>query len=183
MWQIIIAAIWLSLATADGAHAETFNNDYFSPERDEELLRTNERYHLSSEKFFAKFQEAIETNRYDYALNELKFVLRYWPNHPQALMFMGTIAQLIKAPNLAKVYYENALHLYPQHEQTWTQYGAYLLECDQAAEAIKVLKQAVRINPQSPRAWGVLAKAYRTKGELSAAQDAERQAQRLGFKK
>lgn len=57
----------------------------------------------------------IREARIGYAIEELNYTLRKFPNHPKALMLMELAAKLNKTPTLAIPYFEKALKFYPEH--------------------------------------------------------------------
>ncbi len=152
-------------------------NDYFTTPRDSELLYNVEKYHLSDETFMAKYK----SGRYYYALQDLKFVLNYFPNHPNALMFMGSVAQLTKDSSLGITYYEKAIRLYPQYALTHAQYGEYLVNIGLVKEGIERLKKAIEIDPKLAIAYKWLSKAYTKNGDLEMALQAAERAKELGI--
>lgn len=77
--------------------------DYFKKNVDpkvDEVVRSVEKNHLK------KFWEPYAYQRWEHAFGELKFILGYLPNHPKALMLMGSIAQITQNPSLGIRYYQ-----------------------------------------------------------------------------
>jgi Tfp pilus assembly protein PilF len=153
-------------------YAQTINNDYFDPLRDQKLLDLNEQYHLSKGKFYKRFREGLASGNFQLAIAELDFVLRYWPNHPKALLFMASIAKMQKDPNLADQYFRKALHFYPQHATTHGQYGHYLVEVGRIEEGINHLHEAIQIDEQLIVAYEWLGEAYYLQGDSKRAKEA-----------
>jgi tetratricopeptide (TPR) repeat protein len=158
--------------------AEDQYNDYFAAGRDEQLLRNVERYHIRSEQFWQNYKGG----RFKLALSDVDFVLRYFPNHPQALMLVGSIASLVKNHALAIFYYEKALNLYPQYAVTRAQYGRYLTAIDRVDEGIAQLKKALEIDSNLVTAYVWLAEAYHKSGDLELSRKAAEEARGLGYK-
>jgi len=152
-------------------------NDYFTTPRNSELLYEVEKYHLSDENFLAKYR----SGRYYYAIQDLKFVLNYFPNHPRALMFMGSVAQLTKDLSLGVIYYEKAIQSYPQYALTHAQYGEYLVNTGLVKEGIERLRKAIEMDPKLAIAYKWLSKAYTKIGDLEMARRAAERAKELGI--
>lgn len=156
------------------------NQDYFIanqyPEI-QELLILNERYHLNK-----RVLGDFAAGRFNLALPDIKFVLRYFPNHPKALMLIGTIAKSTKKLSLALPYFKKALQLYPQYALTHAQFGSYLSDIGLIAEGIESLKKATEIDPKLVQAYVWLAKAYYKKGNKELALKATERARELGYK-
>lgn len=173
---VSIFIIFFSLSPYLPVEAGT-GNDYFTTPRNSELLYNVEKYHLSDENFFARYK----SRRYYYALQDLEFVLNYFPNHPKALMFMGSVAQLTKDSSLGVIYYEKAIRLYPQYALTHAQYGEYLVNIGLVKEGIERLKKAIEIDPKLAIAYKWLSKAYTKIGDLEMARRAAERAKELGI--
>jgi Tfp pilus assembly protein PilF len=151
--------------------------DYFATARDSSILRDVERYHLGPDNFWMKYR----AGQFRLAMDELKFVLRYFPNHPKALSLMGVLAKLTKSPSSVVVYYERALRLYPERAITHAQYGAYLSDIGQNDAGIKKLQKAVEIDPKLNAAYVWLAEAYMKSGKSELAARALEDAQALSY--
>ena len=159
------------------------NNDYFTarpPPTGEYLLDVVERYHLS-DKFWKKFQDG----NYKSNFGDLKYVLRYFPNHPKALYLLGRIAILTQNSQLPISYFQKALRLYPQHAYTHAQYGNYLAENSDddilIKEGIAELKKAIEMYPKLTKAYAWLANAYNKIGNSELALQADKKAEELGY--
>jgi tetratricopeptide (TPR) repeat protein len=161
-------------------YADDLNKDYFAvyDEHDTQLLINVERYHLATGNFWKWYN----AKKYYLAVEELQFVLRYFPNHPKALQLMGNIAKLTEAPALAIPYYENALRLYPEYAITHAQYGGYLVDVGNVQAAMPHLKKAIDMDPSLAQAYAALAKAYNKSGNPELAREAAAKATELGYK-
>lgn len=160
------------------AHSqERVDLDYFNPAFMKELAEV-EKYHFSEATFWKQFK----SGQYKSALEELKFILRYFPNHPRALHFLGPLGKLMAVPPLAAPYYERALRLYPQYPLSHVQYGTYLMEIGELDDAIKRLDEAVKIDPAFSPGFAKLAEAHAQKGNLETANRAAERARELGYK-
>jgi|CXWL01.1.fsa_nt_gi tetratricopeptide (TPR) repeat protein len=182
-WLLCVVAIamGLTLVAVVGVFAEEERDkDYFDPEA-QGLLGMVEQYHLVSGTPFWSYYKNIDRD-YSHALNELKFILRYFPNHPKALTLLGVVAKQVQVPMLPIPYFEKALVMYPQHAITHAQFGAYLVEIDKVDRGIEVLKTAVKIDPKLEAAYGWLAGAYKKKGDTHAAEQAQEESAKLGLR-
>jgi Tfp pilus assembly protein PilF len=177
----IITFLSLVPVTIIGLHSTCVadqNNDFFAPNRDEILLQNVEKYHLGPNNFWEKYR----SGKFNYALQELDFVLRYYPNHPKALLLVGSIAKLTQSPSVAIPYYDKALRLFPQYALTHAQYGAFLVEIGNIAGGIAKLKEAIKMDPNLAPARAWLADAYQRKGELELARQEAVRAKELGYR-
>src|SRR5215471_6524812 len=103
---------------------ELINQDYFAAKQSREtiqLLQLVESYHTKN------ILPQISKGEYGGALNDIKYTLNRFPNHPLGLVLVGLYARLTKGYALAIPYYEKAIRLYPQNALTHAQYGAYMV--------------------------------------------------------
>ncbi len=152
-------------------------SDYFAVNRDAGSLRVVEQYHLSPETFWA----AYNAGGYQDALKQLDFVLRYFPNHPKALLLLNSVARLLKDPNKAYPYYQKALRLYPQYAITHAQCGELLASFGEIDAGISELKEALARDSKLAVAHAWLASAYYRQGKPDLAQQSETEARKLGY--
>lgn len=175
---VVSMAVCLTCATATVVWAdEERDKDYFDPEA-QGLLGMVEQYHLVSGTPFWTYYKNIDRD-YGHALNELKFILRYFPNHPKALTLLGVVAKQVQVPMLPIPYYEKALELYPQHAITHAQFGAYLVEINKIDQGIESLQNAIKIDSKLRVAYIWLAGAYEKKGNKDATARMQEQANKL----
>jgi predicted Zn-dependent protease len=154
-------------------------HDYFDASADEanrRLLRQVESFHLNK-----KFFENIGKGIYKYPLQDLDFILHYFPNHPTGLQLLTSVAVLSKDRALPIMYFEKALALYPSYALTYAQYGWYYVTIDRLDNGIQRLKDAVQKDPQLTAAYVWLAQAYEKKGDLQLAREAGARAKELGY--
>jgi tetratricopeptide (TPR) repeat protein len=173
---IILAMIVLSLSSGKSNAQGVIPRDYFDPRHRLELA-TVEKYHLTKETFWMEFN----SRRYHYALKELEFVLRHFPNHPKALQLTELVAKMSNQPHLAIPYYEKAVTLFPQYAITHAQYGNYLVDTGQAEKGIKRLRRAMAIDPKLAVAYYWLWDAYTRNGNLEMARQIAEKAKELGL--
>jgi predicted Zn-dependent protease len=154
-------------------------HDYFDASADEtskRLLRQVESFHLNK-----KFFENIGKGIYKYPLQDLDFILKYFPNHPTGLQLLTSVAILSKDTALPIMYFEKALALYPSHAITYAQYGWYYVTLGRLDKGIQKLNDAVQMDPQLTAAYVWLAQAYEKKGDLPLAREASKRAKELGY--
>lgn len=178
---LIIAVIFCFFTIALGQNTkEDIARDFFAPKDQEytHLLYNLEKYHLGPENFW----KSVREGKYKDGLEDLKFVLKYFPNHPIALNLLGGIAKLAKEPGLPIYFYERALELYPEYAITHAQFGNYLVEIGRFEKGISELKKAVEIDPKLAVAYGWLAKAYTKSGNPELSRQAAEKAKELGLK-
>jgi predicted Zn-dependent protease len=156
------------------------NNDYFAHTHDSEvraLLRNVEDAHLGK-KFWAYYRQG----EYHYAIDDVKYVLLLFPNHPKALELMRVIGRLTKKPAMPAPWFQKAVTMFPRHALTRAQFGAYLIEIGEVERAIGELRKATEMDAQLGYAYGHLARAYHKAGDEGAARVAADRAKRLGFR-
>lgn len=123
----------------------------------------------------------LRDGRINNAIDDLKYTLDRFPNHPKALHYMGTVSQLTKKTGMAITYYQKALNLYPQYAVTHAQFGQYLLSIGYVDKAIEFLKQAVEIDPKLVGGYVLLVKGYSKQGNSELAAEADTRARELGY--
>ncbi len=131
------------LAGAGLVCAQPVDNDYYGSRRTP-LLRTVEQYHLgpAEEKFMAK--------QYQSAHGDLTFMLRYFPNHPRALLLMAQLCSEWKSPRcLPDMMFEKAIQLKPDESATYIVQGIYLHRIKRYKDAIASYEQAVALDQDS----------------------------------
>jgi Tfp pilus assembly protein PilF len=141
-------------------------HDYFEANSSREAKNTLfqvERFHLNDQRA------------------DLDFVLRYFPNHPKALLLIGSKARLQNDPVLAVRYFEKAVSLYPQHAITHAQYGEFLVSVNKIDAGIEKLKRALAIDPDLAVAHAWLAEAYFKQGKPQLGMESYKKARKLGY--
>lgn len=109
-----------------------------------QALRNVERYH------YEPALKALQARRYQGAQGDLEFILRYFPNHPQALDKLGEVGLGLKRPDIAEQRFRSAIERYPQHHETYVVYGTFLHRLGRVDAAIAQYQKALEINPDSP---------------------------------
>jgi tetratricopeptide (TPR) repeat protein len=169
---LVAAAAILSLATAPTvARAQDLDEtleilgnvtytppdakDYFLRDTVKEVMTASlnvKKYHLSDETFWRHYR----AGRKERAMSETIFVLRVFPNHPEALGLLSIICRELDEPETAIPFYERALRLYPNRAYTRAQYGAYLGSIGQKNAGRVYLEEALRMDPNLAVARGWL---------------------------
>jgi len=140
----VVAALVSSLV--NGVAAQDSGRDYYqaSAYRDgPQMLRNLNQNH------YRLAVRQLERRRYHAAQPDLEFMLRYFPNHPQALAGMAQVSIGLKRPDLADEYFRNAIGRYPQHDETYVIYGVFLHRLGRTDAAIAQYRKALEINPNS----------------------------------
>lgn len=156
------------------------NQDYYSAGQYPEvrgLLSSVEVNHLHQKVF-----DDLKAGRFEAVLPEAKYTLKRFPNHPKALLLLGTVSKLMSDVSLPVEYYKKALMLYPQYAITHAQYGAYLVKIGQYDAGIERLHQALKVDPKLTFAHVWLARAYFKTGNRELAELAAKEAEALGYK-
>jgi tetratricopeptide (TPR) repeat protein len=104
----------------------------------------------------------MKAKRYDRAFSDLEFILRYFPNHPQALAMMADICDVQwKDPRCdTNGWFQKAIERNPGAAQTWLVYGIHLQYINQPSAAIDSYKKSIELNPSSANAHYNLGLAY-----------------------
>jgi predicted Zn-dependent protease len=153
--------------------------DYFNAANDRNVkqqLYNVERFHLNK-----SVVENIGSGKYQYALGDINFTLKYFPNHPRALHLLTTIAVLSKNRVLPMRYFERAIALYPNHAITHAQYGWYFVTIGDLDNGIQKLNHAVQMDPKLTAGYVWLAQAHAKKGDVQSAREARERAKELGY--
>ncbi len=134
------------------------NRDYYDIGVEEQatfLIPIVENGHLGPKTNLRGFWPRYNEGNLPLALNELKYVLWVFPNHPKALHLLGMLSKQLHDRTIPIAYYEKALRLFPSRAPTRAQYGAYLVDIGERAQGILQLEQALRMDPSllTARAW------------------------------
>ncbi len=175
----ILLFVLCSGIAATAQAAKVPERDYFTAPGEDPLARNdldlNDSYHTNF------ILDWIKKGRVDRALEDAKFVLNKWPNHPRCLILMEVIARVAHAPSLPIPYYEKAVKYYPQYAITHAQYGRYLVEIGQVSQGMAQLQQAIDIDPTMAAAHAWLSEAHHKQGNKDLARKAAAQARELGY--
>ncbi|MCC6609933.1 MAG: tetratricopeptide repeat protein [Burkholderiales bacterium] len=152
------AAVVLGLASLSGnAAAQDPGRDYYmasSYSDGMQMLRNLNQNH------YRPASEKLSRGHYSGVEGDLDFMLKYFPNHPQALAGMAQLAIGLKRPYMAERYFKNAIERYPDHDETYMIYGVFLHRLGRLQPAIAQYEKALEINPDSALGHYNLGLAY-----------------------
>ena len=174
---LITALFWFPSAHAQApANPQGAFQDYFTADKTYGSYLT-----ILESAHVATVPRSMSQARLDNALNDIKYTLDRFPNHPVSLQQLSMVAQLTKNTTLATSYFERAVSLYPQYALTRAQYGLFLVSTNNVDAGIEKLKQSIEIEPKLPAGYAGLAHAYAKKGDMTKAREAAGKARELGF--
>jgi len=119
-------------------------------------------------------------NRLESAAGDLRFVLDYVPNHPQALFMMVGVALEWKKPQLIEKFLDEAIETFPNTPSTWTIQGIYLARVGRFDAAIASYQRALALKPDDMQTHYNLGLAYVEKKKWTLANQHAQAAYRLG---
>lgn len=105
-----------------------------------------EKYHLGPAR--AKLADGRARN----AMNDIRFILRHFPNNPNALMLLDEASRRLGQPNLPDQYFKQAIAAYPDEPMTYVVHGMFLQKRGRTADAIGQYEHALSLNPSLPDA-------------------------------
>lgn len=131
--------------------------DYYSVESDHQLQQ-----HLKmAAGHWRGCVELPKLHQYLGAYSDCTFILRYFPNHPEALFQLGRVCEAWKDPRCdPEEWFEKAIAINPSAATTYVVIGINRLRLKKISEAIASLKQGVDLEPGSINAHYNLALAY-----------------------
>lgn len=140
----LAAAVAIVATMAIGeTRAQQTDNDYYAS-KGTVLLRTVEAYHLGPA------EEKLSLRHYPQARNELAFILRYFPNHPRALLLLGKLCSEWKdAGCLTDDVFEKAIRVRPDEPSVYIVQGVHLHRIKRYKEAIASYEKALGLEPDS----------------------------------
>jgi tetratricopeptide (TPR) repeat protein len=172
------SAVIVSAFCAGHALAQTPNDYYMaqSTAATAELLRNVESYHLS------QGIKQMRDRQPHSAWNDFDFILRYFPNHPHALMLMGSLCEVWRDPkcNMAS-YLDKAVRLTPGNAGIYLTQGVYLQKRGKLEDAIASYKKSLELNPNSANAHYDIGLAYVATKQYALANEHAQQAYALGM--
>jgi tetratricopeptide (TPR) repeat protein len=180
-WRIrVVSLVCLYLlAISSPAHAQS-PTDYYLTRSDKtaaSVLGQVEKYHLDPAA------SNLRAGQYQYSYDELSFILRYFPNHPQALVLLSELCAKWKQPARcdADARFQRAVQVNPEAADTYTIHGMYLQNTGRVDQAIESYKRALALNPVSMNAHYNLGLAYVNKKNFEEANQHAQQAYALGM--
>ncbi len=142
---------------------------------DAELLLAVESHHLQPGL------DKMRSKLYAPAWGDFDFILRYFPNHPRALVAMADLCQAWKSPKCrAEEYFEKALVMSPKSPSVHLAKGIYLQKNNHLSEAIDSYKNALAVDPNSFNANYNLGLAYAAQKQYAVANEYAQRAYALG---
>ena len=163
--------------------AAAVNYDYFEAIGEPDVEGGRKQYvRMAEVNHLAKVLPHIAAGHYQYAIDELRFVLHAVPNHPRALMLLQVVATATKNTALGIDHFEKAIRMFPQYAITHAQYGWYLVEMNRMEAGIFKLKQAIEMDAKLMPAYVWLSRAYSKSGNPQLARQTAEQAKELGYK-
>ena len=177
---VAIFAVSLALGSASLQASQLYDNDFYSARHTADgarLLAEVERFHMGPGR------EAMRVGRYPVASREFDFVLRAFPNHPQALLVMGELCSRWKSPVCAtqlSLKLEKAVAINPSASGTFVALGAAQQRLGEPKKAIESYQRALELEPDSVNAEYDLALAYCDTKQYDLANEHAQRAYALG---
>ena len=128
-----------------------------------------------AQKELMKALETLRAGKLPEARKHLDAVSRLAPSHPDVNFLFGVYSSQVNDWQQAKSYWEKAIAFYPQHLLAQVSLGDALLREDKLSDAIPHFKKALEIDPNSWRAYALLAQADL---RLGSSEEAVREAER-----
>ena len=164
----------VTVACSPAVRAQKADNDYYT-NTDVALLRSVERYHV------IRAEGEIRSKYYVPARADLDFALRYFPNHPQALLLMVQLCSEYKQQGCdLDLIFEKAIAVNPNVAGTYTAQGVYLHRVKRYADAVKSYQRALELDRDSMNAHYNIALSYLELKEYGLANEHAQRAYELG---
>jgi tetratricopeptide (TPR) repeat protein len=138
-------------------------------------LRNVEGHHMG------KAVEHLEAERWDLAMRECDFMLRYFPDHPRALYLLSTASIKAKTPERAEPYFQAAFDLFPESATSHSVHGIFLHKRGKLSAAIKAYRDSLALDPGSAETHYNLGLSYMERGEYELANRHAQAAYSLGY--
>lgn len=141
-----------------------------------------QRYHFTDS--VAALQKGSTTI---YVGADISYTLRWFPNHPRALLAMAELARREKkdpptgSPYTVQCWFQRAIEFRPDDEQVRAIYGVTLLRDGKRSLAIEQLKKALTLAPNDANAHYNLGLAYFGEKRYEEARVEAKAAYALGF--
>lgn len=154
--SLYVGSVSVMAQTRD--YAVSTGQDYYAPRTDKallEALHNVELYHLGPGR------TEVARKRYHAALAEFEFILRYFPNHPQALSLLSDICP--KAQEYCKAaedWLKKGIDRNPQIATTHLLYAIHLHRTKRPKEAVASYRRALELEPESVNVHYNLGLAY-----------------------
>ena len=170
---------FLGIATLTTLAVGQTPHDYYTAQSTAvtaELLRNVESYHL------AQGIQETRDRRQQAAWADFDFILRYFPNHPRALVLMGeTCAAWPTLRCDMESYFAKAITMSPESDGIYLTQGVYLQKTGKLKDAIKSYQKALELNPESANTHYNLGLAYLANKQNRLANEEAQKAYSLGM--
>ena len=176
----LVVAIFQPVEVLAGEMLNDGYKNYFfkdSQEKTYRLIRAVEIHHLQPAL------KHLSSGHPGRAIPELRFVLKYIPNHPKALQLMGVVSRLSNQSKVAEQYFAQAVRVFPNYALTHAQFGKFLVDVGRFEEGIEELERAQSIQPDLKIVYVWLSEAYQKDGDDEKAKLAEEKVKELESKK
>ncbi len=140
-----------------------------------EHLSAVERHHLQQGRDKAKWDNPI------YAWRDVEFMLRHFPNHPDALMLAIDLSFKSKDMRHAQELFEKAVIFDPKPAAPWVIYGLFFHRHGKLDDAIIRYQEALKRDPDMVEAYYNLGLAYFKLKQYEQANQAAQRAYALGY--
>jgi tetratricopeptide (TPR) repeat protein len=175
---IRILCTLIALLGAGGLFAQA-PSDYYNARATPEsarLLTNVETFHLK------QGMDQMRLRHYAAAWGDFDFMLRYFPNHPRALLLMADLCEAWRNPKCSiDEYFEKAIQVSPNNASIHLTKGVYLQKRGKLNEAIESYKKSIEFNPSSANAHYNLGLAYVASKQNTLANEHAQQAYALGL--
>lgn len=154
-------------------------NDYYtarSTPATAELLRNVEAYHL------AQGVQQMRDKRPHAAWADFDFMLRYFPNHPRALVLMGDVCEVWRNAKCdMESYLDKAIKMSPESDGVYLVKGVYLQKRGKLKDAIESYKKSLELNSGSANAHYNIGLAYVADKQYAQANEHAQKAYSMGI--
>ncbi len=151
-WIFRVGMVLLLVTPWAEARVESYYGNY-----DPAHLSAVERHHLEQ----ARNKAARKDERAAaYAWDDLEFILRRFPNHPQALLIATDLSLRLNARERVGKYMETAVSFDPRPAEPWIIYGIFLHRWGDYAAAVEKYREALKRDAGNPETWYNLGLAY-----------------------
>lgn len=127
-----------------------------------------------------KASVALDENRIDEAISNLRAILHDTPDSPRALLLLARAHEKQGAPDLAEDHYARAFQAGRMEASYGLAYAEFLMRRGQSVRAEKLLAEMLGPNPGNLPVLRLLAKARSNRGDWGGAREAMDEVQRRG---
>lgn len=178
--RLLCVVLGLAGTISVGAQTQkTENNDYYLAKSDPKLTQL---LHIVEKHHMQPGLDQIKSRQYPQAWGSFDFILRYFPNHPRALLLMSELCEKWRNPKCnMDAYFEKGIRMSPENSGIHLTKGVYLQKSGKLNDAIESYKKALEFNPGSANAHYNLGLAYTTQKQYVLANEHAQQAYNLGI--